>query len=290
MDRINGAGHVNHLFVAEDVPTNRPPTEITADWLNGLQEEVVAVLLAAGIAPSTANLTQLLSALRSAGVFQTPAQFDASSRVATTEFVRSAGINAKNLFDFPTSANISLASVGGSLFFNSASAITAALPAANSMPAGGRIECMNVNSGVATIARAGTDTIKFNNSNGPTIALGNGDTVTLESDGNSIWYPVCGSAQLKYSAVFGGSLATSGYKILPGGLIMQWGVGTTDSSGNLSVTPPITFPTAIFNGFANVVGASGSTGVLYDNVNSTVSSVKFHSTVLTGINWLVLGY
>lgn len=40
MDRINGAGHVAHMFVAEDVPTNRPPTECTAEWLNMIQEEL----------------------------------------------------------------------------------------------------------------------------------------------------------------------------------------------------------------------------------------------------------
>lgn len=90
MDRTNGAGHVNHLFVAENAATNQPPTEITTDWLNGIQEELIAILLAGGIVPDKVNLSQLLTALRSAGVFQTAAQFDNTTKAATTEFVQKA--------------------------------------------------------------------------------------------------------------------------------------------------------------------------------------------------------
>lgn len=63
MDRTNGAGHVDNRFVAEDLATNRPPTEITAEWLNGIQEELIYILTAAGIAPNAASNTQLLAAL-----------------------------------------------------------------------------------------------------------------------------------------------------------------------------------------------------------------------------------
>lgn len=63
MDRINGAGHVDHMFVAEDVDTGRPPTEITDAWLNGVQEELMTVIQSAGIVPSIEILNQLLLAL-----------------------------------------------------------------------------------------------------------------------------------------------------------------------------------------------------------------------------------
>ena len=63
MDRTNGAGHVAGQFVAEDLATNRPPTEITADWLNGVQEELIAVLLAANVQPDRLKLNQLKLAL-----------------------------------------------------------------------------------------------------------------------------------------------------------------------------------------------------------------------------------
>lgn len=60
MDRTNGAGHVNRQFVAEDVASNRPPTEVTAEWLNGIQEELVNVITSSGLVPNAADNTQLL--------------------------------------------------------------------------------------------------------------------------------------------------------------------------------------------------------------------------------------
>lgn len=44
MHRIDGAGHDNYSWVAEDPATNRPPTEITPDWMNAVQEEIANVI------------------------------------------------------------------------------------------------------------------------------------------------------------------------------------------------------------------------------------------------------
>jgi hypothetical protein len=59
-----------------------------AYWFHQLGEELRVILTAAGITPDAAVLTQLLTALRSAGVFTTPAQLDNTTKAATTEFVR----------------------------------------------------------------------------------------------------------------------------------------------------------------------------------------------------------
>lgn len=63
MDRINGAGHSNHMFVAENAGANVPPTEITAEWLNAVQEEIVAVVAAAGIGLNPSANNQMASAI-----------------------------------------------------------------------------------------------------------------------------------------------------------------------------------------------------------------------------------
>jgi hypothetical protein len=47
------------------------------------------IMVAAGIAPDFVTAAKLLTALRSAGVFQTPAQFDNTTKAATSAFVRS---------------------------------------------------------------------------------------------------------------------------------------------------------------------------------------------------------
>ncbi len=64
MHRIDGAGHVDHQFVAEDVDALRAPTEVTAEWLNAVQEELIAVIEEAGIDPSKLDNGQLLAALQ----------------------------------------------------------------------------------------------------------------------------------------------------------------------------------------------------------------------------------
>lgn len=64
------------------------PTEFNADWPNGIQEELLAVIEAAGLTPDGGALNQLLLALRAAGVFTTKAVNTNTTEVATTEFVR----------------------------------------------------------------------------------------------------------------------------------------------------------------------------------------------------------
>jgi hypothetical protein len=81
-----GAG--KHGFKNGNLAGGIAPTEFDADWCNGMQEELLAVIEAAGLVPSGATLNQLLLALRAAGVFTTPAQFDNTTKAATTAFVR----------------------------------------------------------------------------------------------------------------------------------------------------------------------------------------------------------
>lgn len=75
MHRIDGAGHDNGHWVAEDPATSRPPTEITAEWMNAIQEELAAVVEAHGPLDKDQN-NQLLTALQ--------ALFAPASLVATT--------------------------------------------------------------------------------------------------------------------------------------------------------------------------------------------------------------
>lgn len=63
MDRTNGAGNVGRMFVAEDIATNRPPTEVTAAWLNAIQEEIAGTIEGSGAALNPASNAQLLAAI-----------------------------------------------------------------------------------------------------------------------------------------------------------------------------------------------------------------------------------
>jgi|SRR3990172_5859939 len=66
-----------------DPLTATPASKGGAFWFHQLGEELRAVLTAAGITPNHTVLTQLLTALRSAGVFTTPSLGDRTTKAAT---------------------------------------------------------------------------------------------------------------------------------------------------------------------------------------------------------------
>jgi hypothetical protein len=77
-------------YFTEGNPGVTSATLVRASWLNMIQEELRAIVIAAGLTPSKTTYNQILTALRSTGVFQTPAANDNSTKVATTAFVASA--------------------------------------------------------------------------------------------------------------------------------------------------------------------------------------------------------
>lgn len=69
MDRINGAGTIDlgggkRGFRDENLATGIEGSEVTAAWLNAVQEELLSVIEAGGQAASSANLGQMLKVLR----------------------------------------------------------------------------------------------------------------------------------------------------------------------------------------------------------------------------------
>jgi hypothetical protein len=68
-----------------------------------IMEELMAVIVAAGIVPAKGVLTQLLQALRSSGVFVTQSFSDRSTKVATTEWVYGAMATVMSYFGFAIS-------------------------------------------------------------------------------------------------------------------------------------------------------------------------------------------
>lgn len=63
MHLIDAAGHANNQFVHEDPATNRPPTEVDADWLNAVQNELANAIKGFGISLDKTKSSQLLAVL-----------------------------------------------------------------------------------------------------------------------------------------------------------------------------------------------------------------------------------
>lgn len=157
---------------------------------------VEQIITAAGLVIDHNTPGQLLTALRAAGVFQTPAQFDSSTKAATTEFVIKVGLSAAELLTITANATLTAAAhAGRSILVGSGIGnISLNLPLANTVRAGSRIEFMHTgNSAYSTsLVRQGADIIT-NPGAKTSVSLQFGETIVLESDGISQWFAVGGS-------------------------------------------------------------------------------------------------
>lgn len=172
----------------------RPPTftVVTAEWLNGVQGEILAVLAAAGIEPSASNV-QMLGALRA-------------------------------LF----------AGLDGATF--------TAIPSA------------------------------------PTAAPGTANELLASTEFVAVAMAALGATQ---------SLEPNGHCKLPGGLYLAWATGQTNAAGTITITSPVTFPTAILGGIANEShptgwGANRATVWSFDLESSSLTTLVAHMRDIIG--------
>ena len=151
----------------------------------------------------------------------------------------------------------------------------------------------NANAGASTMNVNGLGAVSILNAGGAALAVGQiaANTITrLVYNTSGPWFEIQSGANL---AQFTASLSASGYQKLPGGLILQWGTGTS-TAGSLAVTFPITFPTACLNVTGAIksttssilsVGVPTTSGVTISTANSTNAVAN-----VAGVNWLAIGY
>jgi len=75
-------------FGRGDAVAGTPPTILSADWANMVQEEILAPILAAGLTPSKSTVNQLLTALQQLFVSQSVPHIVASSFGANSMYLQ----------------------------------------------------------------------------------------------------------------------------------------------------------------------------------------------------------
>lgn len=123
----------------------------------------------------------------------TPAMFDSTKKLATTEFVERAKGNYRSIINATTTSTLIAATAFGSMV-SMIGTFNLTLPAANSGSSGGTISFRNRGAGTVTIVCAGTDTIKSGTENKATITVPSAANLELTTDGASGWW-ASGSAQ-----------------------------------------------------------------------------------------------
>lgn len=240
-------------FTGGDPVANVPPTVPGYEWFNGVQEELVGLLVRAGLTPDGADLAQLRKSL--------DRLFGGGLRTV-----------AANVTLSPDDAGVVLADAA-------AASRTITLPAANA--ANGRplrftfVRVDGAGANDVVLARAGADTIE-----GLTqISLGVGRRLTMVSDGASAWRVTAANGPRGEMQVFtsGGTFTVPDgvtrirVRVVGGGGGGGRGTGTNAAAGGgaggyaegwYDVTPGSTYTVTIGAGGAGATspGAGGSPG------------------------------
>jgi hypothetical protein len=241
------------------------------------------------------NLTDLFTAGSTYASTATPPQFDNSTNVATTAWVKSSGLQLATNVGISTNSTLTVAQAAGAICNIQGTGLTVTMPLTSTAVIGTRIEFTSGGAG-NVVQRQGSDTFSANYSNSlNSITLNSGDNAVFVYMGSSQWYLTGGTVQLGSSAGFGASLLSAGYQKFPSGLIIQWGTFSGSSSADTAVTFPLAFPTAAQNVVVNAYTSAGAgnfattTGVL----TTTGFSGSVWSTASTRINsvgtWIATG-
>jgi hypothetical protein len=229
------------------------------------------------------NLWRLIggtAALKYAGIMSgpnwiTPAQFSSDKSFPTTEYVRRQGLQYSSYLAVTANTVLTLSEVGGLTSFSSASQVGCTLPATSTIPATAAaiITVANAGAGLVTVVPAGGDTLNTLSGVVGNIALVQGDTAEFLRLGGQ-WRLIGGTIAARYSAMFAGSNAVSGYQKLPNG--QQECRGTFTASATPGAAVAVTFP----QGF----GRADEIIITPINPSGTTASAWADSLTASGFN------
>ncbi len=225
----------------------------------------------------------------------TAAQFDNSTRLATTGFVQQSLGNMRGTYVTKTSGTLGAAQAGMQVYVG-APGTTQTINFAE-LKEGTRMTVY------ANYAGAGPTMLTINGSakfvavvslTDQTVMLNPGDAISFVVDGTNLNIEVT-TANLRYSAAFGASLATSGYQKLPSGLIIQWMTGAVVTANADNTIPfPIAFPNRVFaitSGVGYTNGSGQVNGYVSVSVTPTLSNfiARISGSTPSGVNFLAFG-
>ncbi|ORL68363.1 hypothetical protein B7H19_15520 [Pseudomonas putida] len=181
-----------------------------------------------------------------APVWTTPDQFDATKKLATTEFVQRAIGGYQAHYSYSTAGQTIPPSRVNSLINLNTGATSITLPLANSVPIGSQVYIRTSNTSV--ISRQGTDVIYGNTANTTetSIQVGANSNITFINAGGGLWF-IAGNASLSWdTSLFGFLKGSNGYQLLPTGAMIQWCNGQIAANqSSARITLPKAFPTTM---------------------------------------------
>ena len=280
---------------APDADTN---AEVTSALLVSVEQGVTLAdtrwqlitdgVIVLGTTPLTfQNVTQGFAPINSPALISptanTPAQFDNSKALATTEFVQRALGNIGGMRIYNASTSMVVEDFGKIVLANAGVSIALTLPPiGGSVLTGSTIHIRNVGSAPLTVVPPAGGTMSVIATVPVTSVVVNpGSSLEVTVQGTNYFF--AGSGSFKHTSDFAATLAANGYQKLPSGLIIQIVSIATAANGLATITHPIAFPTAKLKVLVSVAGTSGTYAVTWDdvldNAGSRLTETKVRATL-----------
>ncbi|TFF37408.1 hypothetical protein E3U47_18005 [Pseudomonas sp. RIT623] len=284
---LPNAGLVGGKFIDEDVVNGTPGSLIPSAWGNAVTDELLSVIVGAGMVPNEADLTQLLKAIRLI-VQGGSGAFAVDTGIANTYVVAYAPAITAFTDGLRLSFRAKTANSGASTFAPNGLVAKPLLGLSKVALQGGEI----VADGQCTVVwSAAIDSWILISSTGGALQVA--EPTKSNHAVPFAWLPKRSFAANDYIRV----------PDVPGGLIVQWGVGTLPASGTTSsrttVTYPTRFPTAArlvvamgtgtinTNGYASIMSTDGYDAVAASLTGDSNQTIVFNKTC--PFVWLALG-
>ncbi|ALQ01843.1 hypothetical protein PHLH3_12240 [Pseudomonas sp. St386] len=230
----------------------------------------------------------------------TPAQFDSSKLLATTEFVKRMGVEWSGFTSVSASTVLGNSSAGGIVSASSSTAINVTLPPTGPVGQGAMIVVLSGGAGAVTLLASAGDGMTNSSGSAITIVLGQGDSALL-TRASGEWRLIGGTVATRYSATFAATFGYTANQVLPSGWMFKIGHASTDvATGTVPVTFPVAFPTACMYVGAIYAGATSATSpsVCQSGIPTRtgftgyITNVAGNNSAVTvgGYNWLAIGY
>lgn len=266
--------------------------------LDTLNELAAAIGDDANFAATMTNLLALKAPLASPALTgsptaPTPAQFDATTKLATMAALQRALGNFQGIVGVAANTVLVPAQVGSLVEITGGTGVVITLPSATGI-GGASFAFYNNTSNAVTVNAAGGQNCNLGRSNLSGFKIQPGGNAHVITDGIS--WEVLGEAMLGYSSMFGSSLSNAGYKRLPdansptGYSILMWGKGTGNSAADFTVTFPVAFPNACRGVVACCDYSPGSASIGYVATNDpSTTGFTGRSSANLSTHWFAFG-